>query len=184
MANTELIEKARAVLAKVTPLAFDCGTLCGHKCCTDFEPGVGVYLIPGELPLFDGTEDWINWQFHRTDEYDFAPSWGKHRQIPFMQCTKLCQREKRPFECRTYPLVPFLQEDGDLVMRYSPWAMGVCPLTERYQLTELLPEFVTAAREAWLILMEDPEMLDHVRWVSEQVRTLDQYPLVTGEEES
>lgn len=181
VADTKLIERARAILSAHTPLAFDCGTLCGHKCCTDFEPGVGVYLIPGELPLFDGTEDWINWSFHRTDQYEFAPSWQQHRQIPFMVCTSLCRREKRPFECRMYPLVPFLGEDGDLQMRYSPFAHGVCPLTERYRLDQLQPEFVAAAREAWLVLMEDPELLDHVRWLSEQVRAFTELPLVEAE---
>lgn len=181
MADTKLIEQARAILADVTPLDFDCGTLCGHKCCTDFEPDVGVYLIPGELPLFDGSEDWIQWKFHRTDEYDFAPSWSKHRQVPFMQCTKLCNREKRPFECRTYPLAPYLQEDGTLTMRYSPFALGVCPLTERYALNQLQPRFVQAALEAWTVLIQDREMLDHVRWLSEQIRTLDELPLAVEE---
>lgn len=170
MADPKLIAEARAILANETPLAFDCGTLCGHLCCTDFAPNVGVYLIPGELTFFDGDEDWATWQFHRTRDYEFAPSWNKHRSVPFLRCTKLCEREKRPFECRTYPLVPFLHEDGALEMRYSPWAQGVCPLTERYRLDQLRPEFVASAKRAWEVLMQDPEMLDHVRWLTEQLK--------------
>lgn len=176
MADPRLIKAARELLADATPLEFDCGTLCGHKCCTDFAPDVGVYLIPGELSLFDGSEDWIRWKFHSTRHYDFAPSWSRHGQIPFMQCTTLCDREKRPFECRTYPLVPCLNDDGTIEMRYSPWAEGVCPLTERYRLDQLRPEFVDLARRAWQVLMEDPEMLDHVKWLTEQVKAWAELP--------
>ena len=185
MADPKLIEEARRILADVTPLAFDCGTLCGHRCCTDFTPDaeLGVYLLPGELPLFDGTEDWINWTFHSTQEYDFAPSWGHHGQIPFMMCHKLCNREKRPFECRTYPLVPYLAEDGGLEMRYAPWAEGVCPLTERYRIDQLEPAFVKAARQAWRVLLADPEMLDHVRWVTAQLKDWETLPHIDLEEE-
>lgn len=172
MADKRLLAEARAILANETPLDFDCGTLCGHKCCKDFAPNVGVYLIPGELDFFDGTEDWAKWRFHKTKDFDFAPSWSHHKKIAFLQCAGLCDRdrEKRPFECRTYPLLPFLHDDGTVEMRYSPWAQGVCPLTERYGVDQLRPEFVAAAKEAWLVLMEDPEMLGHVRWVTEQLK--------------
>lgn len=182
MAPLNLIERARRILADVTPLDFDCGTLCGHRCCAEesAEEGLefGVYLIPGELPLFDGTEDWIQWQFHSTAAHEFAPSWAKHGQIPFMICHKLCRREKRPFECRTYPLVPYLHEDGNLEMRYAPWAEaeGFCPLTQRYKVAELRPDFVEAAREAWKLLLQDPDMLDHVRWLTAQLKDWAELP--------
>ncbi|MFZ5817658.1 MAG: hypothetical protein ACOY93_20585 [Bacillota bacterium] len=176
MADIKLIEEARRILADLTPLPFDCGRLCGHKCCTDFAPNEGVYLLPGELPLFDGSEDFTRWQFHRTDEYEFAPGWEeRYDAIPFLQCTKLCaeQREKRPFECRTYPLLPYLHEDGRLEMRYSFLATGLCPLTERFRLEELQPAFVEAAGEAWRVLLQDPEMREHVRWLSQQFDALE-----------
>lgn len=176
MADLKLLAQARDILADVTPLPFDCGTLCGHRCCNDFEPDVGVYLIPGELALFDGTEDWTKWQFHSTGDYDFAPTWQHHRQIPFLACSKLCQREKRPFECRTYPLVPYLHEDGTLEMRYSPWAEGICPLTEQYRVGQLEPAFVAAAQRAWTMLMQDPEMQDHVQWLTAQLKAWVELP--------
>ncbi|HYG59158.1 MAG TPA: hypothetical protein VD902_13945 [Symbiobacteriaceae bacterium] len=181
MADTKRIEQARLMLEHATPLTFDCGTLCGHKCCKDdgFQPDqdIGVYLIPGELPLFDGTEDWLTWQFHSVQDYDFAPSWEHHGQIPFMQCQKLCRREKRPLECRTYPLQPLLHENGRLEMVYAPWATGFCPLTERYRVDELNPAFVEAAHKAWSLLLEEPEMQDHVRWLSDQIRAFRELPL-------
>jgi len=185
VADMNLIDQARRLLADVTPLPFDCGTLCGHKCCTDFAPNEGVYLLPGELPLFDGTEDFPAWQFHRTDEYEFAPSWEeRYDAIPFMQCKKLCasDRQKRPFECRTYPLMPYLRPDGSLEMRYSFLAGGICPLVERYALTDLQPRFVEASRQAWSLLLQDPELLDHVRWLTAQFDALDLPPLDDGEE--
>ncbi len=170
MVDKRRIAEARAILEKVTPLDFDCGTLCGHLCCTDHEPGVGVYLIPGELDFFDGTESWATFQMHKTKDYEFAPSWNKHKKIPFLQCTSLCNREKRPFECRTYPLIPFLHDDGRLEMRYSPFAQGICPLTERYGLDQLNPAFVAATGRAWEVLMADPDMLDHIRYLTDQLK--------------
>lgn len=184
MADLKLIEEARRLIENVTPLAFDCGTLCGHKCCTDFAHDEGVYLIPGELPLFDGTEDFPSWQFHRTDEYEFAPTWTeKYDHVVFMQCKTVCSksREKRPFECRTYPLLPYLGPEGRLEMRYSFLADGICPLLERYRLEELQPEFVQACHQAWSLLMQDPEMLDHVKWLSQQYDALE-LPLTSDSE--
>jgi hypothetical protein len=185
LADLHLIAEARRILAEVTPLDFDCGTLCGHKCCTDYrtDVNVGVYLIPGELALYDGTEDWFTWQFHSTAEYEFAPSWEKHGSIPFMMCQKLCQREKRPFECRTYPLVPYLHPDGQLELRYAPWAEGVCPLVERYQIAALRPDFVQAVHRAWTVLLQDPEMLDHVRWLTAQLRDWATLPYTDPEDD-
>lgn len=187
LADLKLLEEARRILADVTPLDFDCGTLCGHKCCTaestDPDLELGVYLIPGELPLFDGSEDWIKWQFHSVKDYDFAPSWEKQGQIPFMVCHKLCQREKRPFECRTYPLAPYLHPDGRLEMRYAHWAVGFCPLTETYKLEELNPAFVAAAHRAWSVLLQDPEMRDHVLWLTGQFNALDALPLTVCEDD-
>jgi len=178
MVDLRLIAAARELLADVTPLPFDCGTLCGHRCCTDFAPNEGVYLIPGELPLFDGTETFTSWQFHRTDEYEFAPSWQRRFDaVPFLQCTRLCDRTKRPFECRTYPLLPYLRPDGTLEMRYSFLAKGLCPLPERYRVDELNPAFVAAARRAWELLMQDEAMREHVQWLTAQFDALELPPL-------
>jgi hypothetical protein len=184
LADDRLIQAARAVLADLTPLDFDCGVLCGQKCCKDYAPDVGVYLLPGELPLFDGTEDWLTWQFHRTDDYDFAPSWSKHPHIPFMRCHRLCDREKRPLQCRAYPLAPYLNEDGTVDVRYDPFAEGVCPLVERYRVDQLRPEFVAGVRQAWAILMQDPELLDHVRWLTEQLKAWAELPHIDLAEEA
>lgn len=174
MADPRLLARARAIMAEVTPLAFDCGTLCGHLCCIDHAPDVGVYLLPGEIALFDGTEDWLTWQHHGTRDYEFAPSWETHGVIPFMKCHALCRRDGRPFECRTYPLAPHLGPDGSLQMRYAPWAYGVCPLTLDYPLEALQPAFIRAAAAAWTLLMQDPDLLDHIRWVSAQIDAHDQ----------
>lgn len=183
LADISVIDAARRLLADETPLESDCGALCGHRCCMDFDPEheTGVYLIPGELGLYDGSEDWLKWKFHATAVYEFAPSWEHHSQIPFMICQKLCQREKRPLDCRTYPLVPFLCEDGSLEMRYAPWAKGVCPLADGYELEQLRPAFRLAARQAWELLIQDPEMLDHVRWQTEQIKEWEKNPVLWHE---
>jgi len=55
-------------------------------------------------------------------------------------------------------------------MRYSPFAQGVCPLTERYDLDQLNPAFVAATRRAWEVLMADPDMLGHIKYLTEQLK--------------
>ncbi|MGE5672329.1 MAG: hypothetical protein ACM3XM_00375 [Mycobacterium leprae] len=183
MADTKLIAEAWAILGDATPLDFDCGTLCGQKCCTDFLPDVGVYLLPGELPLYDGSEDWAAWQFHSPQEYEFAPSWAHHAHIPFMRCQMLCRREKRPLACRIYPLTPCLSSDGTVDVAFDPFAEGVCPILERFRIDQLRPDFVAAVKKAWTVLCQDPEFLDYVRWVTEQVRAWQELPHLDPEEE-
>jgi hypothetical protein len=47
---------------------------------------------------------------------------------------------------------------------------GFCPLTQRYRVDELNPAFVAACQEAWTLLLQDPEMLDHVQWLTAQLK--------------
>ncbi|WP_286726274.1 hypothetical protein [Pelotomaculum sp. PtaB.Bin117] len=42
------------LLDDITPLAVDCGRLCGSACCSEWEQGAGIYLLPGEESMFSG----------------------------------------------------------------------------------------------------------------------------------
>ena len=50
-------------LLDVTPLQFDCGLLCASLCCQEYEPGVGMFLLPGEEQMFTMEEPWLKWHF-------------------------------------------------------------------------------------------------------------------------
>jgi len=167
-----------------SPIDDDCGKLCGAVCClcstdptedTPSCPGdvnadhsMGLYLLPGEEQLFDGHEDWINWGYIDADEYDFPESW--HGPVPFFQCTTApnCPREKRPLQCRTFPLVPHIHEDGMLYMIYDRDPLPYeCPLISNPDEHPLDPGFVKATWRVWSHLVRDPLIMDLVELDSE-----------------
>ena len=117
------------LLDLVSPVDFDCGILCGAACCLcDYEPEdieytaagdenadkyMGLMLLPGEEKVFDDSDDeWISWGSLLAEDYDYPESW--HGRVPFIQCrtAPLCKRNKRPIQCRTFPLSPHIDEDG------------------------------------------------------------------------
>ncbi|NMA52725.1 MAG: hypothetical protein GX949_06950, partial [Peptococcaceae bacterium] len=132
-----------SLLEDVTPLAGDCGNLCGSVCCSEWEQGVGMYLLPGEECMFTKQESWLTWQEHSTEEYDFCPSWtGK---VYFIICNGACPRDKRPFACRTFPVVPYLNPAGGLEMRFDQAAALLCPLVKSGDLGLLERRFLARA---------------------------------------
>ncbi len=49
------LEKAREILAEVTPLKTDCGKVCGARCCRSLEgEETGMLLFPGEEAYYAG----------------------------------------------------------------------------------------------------------------------------------
>ncbi|MBQ9632752.1 MAG: hypothetical protein IJV04_07580 [Lachnospiraceae bacterium] len=137
----EYLEMYR-ILDTVSPVPFDCGTICGASCCHSDEPDDGIYLLPGEEALHDNDE----WQ-----------SISRSRGFLFVQCKgpDHCHREIRPIQCRTFPLVPTILNDGsiglcanDMVLAYS------CPMLESD--VELDRDFIAATEKVWTRLAEDP----------------------------
>ena len=178
-------------LDKFNPIQGDCGALCGAACClcsTDAGPdtpasptdenadhSMGLYLLPGEEQLFDGTEDWINWGSLQAEDYEFPESW--EGRVPFFQCTTapLCPREKRPLQCRTFPLAPHLDEDGILYVIYHADPLPYrCPLIE--DRIPLNPDFVRATWTCWAHLIADPLIRDLVE-LDSAIREEEGYPV-------
>lgn len=113
------------LLDRVSPVPYDCGTLCGCACCvpqdndadaTGSDEDLGIYLLPGEEKLFTGKEDWITWNYDNVDDYDFPDSWSG--KIAFLSCNTppVCDRKMRPMQCRTYPVTPHLMPLQDPLM--------------------------------------------------------------------
>lgn len=170
MANKAVYERAYKLIDKVTPLSVDCGRLCGSRCCTEYEPGVGMYLLPGEEAMYQGDEDWFKFEIHSSEEYDFCPEWKGN--FYFMVCKGTCPRDKRPFACRTFPLVPHLEVSGEMTMIFDVDGALICPLVQLGKLTALHRPFIKACKEAWMILMEDdPLIYADVHYESEKRRS-------------
>lgn len=108
-------------LDKLTPLPFDCGSLCGKLCCQSSETEEnGMYLFPGEESLFRALDGF------RVTDSDLT--YGSGKRVKLLCCTKPCQRETRPLSCRIFPLAPYFRRGSTLRLITDPRA-AICPLT-------------------------------------------------------
>lgn len=162
------------LLDRVSPVPFDCGTLCGAACCScedtgtnpdDTEYEMGIYLYPGEEKLFTGKESWLRWTMEYAEDYDFPDSWQGKIYFARCICAPHCPRELRPLQCRFFPLAPHLMADGRLVLIRSDLELPYgCPLiSDRLPLT---PSFVKATYTVWSHLIRDPLLADLVAYDS------------------
>lgn len=166
------------LLDQVSPIDTDCGILCGAACCscedsstnedgTDYD--MGIYLLPGEEKVFTKKEDWLKWSVETAEDFDFPDSWFGN--VYFVRCKTPphCPREMRPMQCRTFPLSPYLTEDGILQLIYSPAALPyACPLIESKII--LGENFIKATYTVWKHLVKDSLIYDLVYMDSEDLR--------------
>ena len=167
------------MLDEVSPISpdFECGTLCGAACCC--RPGsgeeygwsdedLGIYLLPGEEKILTPeTDAWLEWSQDDPREWEFPPSWTE--PVNFVRCKTPpeCPRERRPIQCRTFPLEPFLMEDGRLVMTLNDMDLPYhCTIVDDNM--ELSIEFKQKTWEVWNILIADDKILDLVAADSEE----------------
>ena len=176
-------EEIYRLLDAVSPLPYDCGTLCGAICCgAEEEPAdtesfeLGIYLLPGEEKLHGKKEDWLIWSLERAEDYDFPDSWTGN--VCFVRCKNPphCPREKRPIQCRTFPLSPHFTEDGRLVLILNDEELPYrCPLIEDKM--ELEPSFMEVTWRCWARLTQDPLIRDLGRMDSEDRRETEGEPV-------
>ena len=155
-------------LLDVPPLETDCGELCGRICCQEYEPGVGMYLLPGEEVMFTGREPWLRWEYKRAKHHGFPPEWKG--LVRFAMCQGTCPRERRPIQCRTFPLMPYLDSSGRLEMKLDSLSgCLICPLVREPERHVLRQEFVENALQAWSILIKDPLIRAYVAHESREL---------------
>lgn len=172
------------LLDRVSPLDYNCGKLCGAACCgkpcdwynpeaasdTAEEKDYGLYLFPGEeaIHIKEGVRDEVNysWDVQQASDYDFPENW--EGDIYFLSCRgpEHCSRKARPIQCRTFPLTPHLDENGELTLIYEdadvPYA---CPLIDDE--IPLNDDFVQATFTVWKHLIRDRRIYDLVKSDSE-----------------
>ena len=155
------------LLDRVSPVDYDCGGLCGCACCiTEGEAEMGIYLLPGEDKLHSRRDEWLDWSDERAEDYEFPESW--RGVVHFVKCKTPphCPREKRPLQCRTFPLTPHLNEDDELSLVYNDLELPYdCPLIDEE--IPLEDRFVQATYTAWKHLIRDPLIYDLVKMDSE-----------------
>jgi hypothetical protein len=140
--NKEILERAYAAIGDLTPMLTDCGAMCEAACCDTDEDGQGgVYLFPGEKELLGDCE------WGTVEHDDFAP---------MLVCEDWCDRDRRPFACRIFPLTPVRNSEGKWTVRMDARARAMCPLV-RSGVKGLNPDFAKGVVKAIRIIAKDPE---------------------------
>ncbi|MBQ6654525.1 MAG: hypothetical protein IJM79_03265 [Erysipelotrichaceae bacterium] len=163
-------------------LDYDCGQLCSAACCRpdgcydedvinedylidDPDGEMGIFLYPGEEELTK-LEDWQSHSVEDAEEVGFPENWGS---VTFVSCggKAFCKREKRPLQCRLFPLTPHLSEDDELSLIYFPDDLPYrCPIIER-QLA-INEEALADLLEACRMMLEDERVCELIRSDSER----------------
>lgn len=92
------LDKAYEFLENITPLDYDCGLLCGGKCCRG-DADDGMLLFPGEKEFFE-------------NEPGFEVRFDEKYASYAVYCSGRCSRDKRPLSCRIFPYMFYCSETG------------------------------------------------------------------------
>ncbi len=140
-----LLKKAYSLLDEVTPLKFDCGSLCGGKCCdcssVESTDNPGMLLLPYEdkLTVSDG----------------FRIEQGEDGKV--LICGGRCDRDLRPFSCRIFPFYARITDDNKISLRIDPRAFLTCPIAQKKKGTRHSVYFHRNALRAVRVLMKDED---------------------------
>lgn len=152
--QVKAIERAYELLGEATPFDYDCGEACGRRCCGGDE-NTGMWLLPGEEQLIGE-----GYTLHEQGDRLLAV------------CSGNCQREKRPFSCRIFPLFPQVSYDGEggvhVRAAIDPRAAALCPIAAGE--LHVLPQFRRAVRRAARALLAEESMR---KWLLESQEFLD-----------
>ena len=151
MSAEKTVKKVNKILNNVTPLRYDCGTLCDCECCKG-DVDTGMILFPGEENQFKNNKDFI---VKETSD-------GKHVLI----CKGSCDRNLRPISCRIFPLFPMLI-DGKIYVIDDPRANGICPLV--YDRIKLRKSFVKKVGRVGRLLAENEETCKVLEKLSDEI---------------
>jgi len=161
----ELYEKAYAMLDKTTPLVTDCGKLCERACCAAADEKTGMYLFPGEEEMFAGEHPWLAIE-------KSSLTYGRGKPVFLAVCDGHCPRGARPLACRIFPLTPYIEPRGSLVIRTDPRAVPICPLARGSSPQKMEENFIDTVADAFRILINDKEIIS---FISEISRLIDEY---------
>ena len=131
-------------LQDLTPIAADCGQLCGARCCHGDEE-TGMLLFPYEELLLSKAG------------YTITDAELRGAVVKFAVCSGTCDRHLRPLSCRIYPYAPVLRE-GKIEVVPDPRAKPFCPLLIPEAEEYIQPEFISAIEMIFSHLVRYPSM--------------------------
>ncbi|MCL2512641.1 MAG: hypothetical protein FWF08_01965 [Oscillospiraceae bacterium] len=155
------MKKAYELLEKTTPLDFDCGKICGSRCCKG-DGMTGMNLFPHETDIIKNVPGFSVYESDGNISY------------PVMVCGGSCDRRMRPFGCRIYPLFPLVtlgsRQNPKVTVIHDPRAVKNCPLAGG----RLPYRFTSAVRRAAKYLVRDPEILEYLIKTGEELKEIQQ----------
>ena len=163
------IEKIYKMLDEVSPVNFDCGTLCGEVCCIYDEgdyinQNLALYLLPGEELMYEDS-DCFDLYVMSSKDLDYPHTWQDDVFLVECKNPPHCDRRIRPIQCRTFPLIPHLSKNSRLHLIFDENEFPYeCPLiTDNIKLNE---DFIKVTYNVWKILIRDPVVYDLVAFDS------------------
>lgn len=161
-----LYRKAYRLLDRSTPLKFDCGLLCGQKCCSG-GTHQGMLLFPGEEAVLEGKAPFLH----------ISRRSSGNEPVRFAVCRGTCIRKFRPLACRIFPLAPYISEEGKLRIVEDPRARYLCPLLASEGITPPDLLFRRNVYRAFRLLLTDREIAQSIHRLS---GILKEYAVFTG----
>ena len=151
--------KAYELLENVTPLDYNCGLLCGNKCCKGSETD-GMLLFPFEKEFFENHPDY---KVYFDEKYNSDA----------VVCIKTCNRSERPLSCRIFPFFPYVEKSEDedkITVGTDVRALGECPVADEKM--NIDKKFMRAIRIASQVLIRNDEIKNFLQTQSRNMLDL------------
>ena len=144
--NLLLITKAYELFERTAPLSYDCGRLCGSRCCKGSD-NTGMWLFPDEEKLLKDTAGF--------EIKDCESNFG----YKMLVCRGFCERKTRPLSCRIFPYFPMIS-GGDFDARADIRGISICPLLCK----NIKPEyaFIRQVRKAARLISQSDEIREYI----------------------
>lgn len=151
--TNDALNKAYELLENVTPLPYDCGSLCSNRCCMGSDHD-GMILFPGENIYFENRE---GYSVYRDENYSMSA----------VNCHGKCDRQTRPLACRIFPYMFYVTDDPMKKVTVAPdiRAPAMCDIL-KYNI-ETDRDFMRKMRMTAKVLAQDPEMYEFIRKLTE-----------------
>lgn len=151
--QSDIIDRAIAIIGDATPLRHNCGDMCNRSCCTS----EGYMLVmPGEMARLDDRG------------YTFKPTrLGSYGAANLVTCDGTCSREDRPYSCMIFPLAPKIIDDT-VYVRLDARGRPTCPLCHM-SMESLSRDFIDSVKKSLAYLYSMDETRDIVIALSTSV---------------
>lgn len=168
MTKRELYQKAYRLLDELTPIKTDCGELCNKACCDSNDVDAGMYLFPGEEVMYRPVPPWL-----KIEKSDFT--YGRNKPVNIAICTEPCERSLRPLACRIFPLTPYIEDDGNMIIKIDPRSAVLCPLARKNADYKLDEEFIDTVVRVFRFLARDKDIRAYILSLSQLIDEEEEY---------